>query len=56
MVRREKDGSLGLRDGRGAARAIALDLVEVRVAGPRGGLTWVPVPEWAGRDEQLRLL
>jgi hypothetical protein len=53
---RERDGSLGLADRKGAARAIAIDLIEVRVAGPRGGLTWVPLPEWAARAEQLRLL
>ncbi|HVN50895.1 MAG TPA: hypothetical protein VMT43_05655 [Acidimicrobiales bacterium] len=56
VVRRERDGSLGLRDEKGAARAIACERVEVRVPGPRGGQTWVPVPEWASRTEQLRLL
>ncbi len=52
----ERDGSVGLADRKGAARAIAVDHIEVRVAGPRGGLTWVPLPEWAQRTEQLRLL
>ena len=52
----ERDGSVGLADRKGAARAIAVDHIEVRVAGPRGGLTWVPLPEWAERAEQLRLL
>jgi len=52
----ERDGSLGLADRKGAARAIDRDLIEVRVAGPRGGLTWVPLAEWAERAEQLRLL
>jgi hypothetical protein len=56
VTRREKDGSLGLRDRKGAARAITIELIEVRVAGPRGGLQWVPLPEWAERTEQLRLL
>jgi hypothetical protein len=56
VTRVERDGSLGLADGKGAARAIARELIEVRVAGPRGGLSWVPLSEWIERAEQLRLL
>jgi hypothetical protein len=56
LERREADGSLGLRDGRGAARAIPLELVEVETSGPRGARTWEPVAERAARTEQLRLL
>jgi hypothetical protein len=56
VERREADGSLGLRDGRGAARAIPMELVEVECRGPRGARTWEPVPERAARTEQLRLL
>jgi acetyl-CoA acetyltransferase len=52
----ERDGSIGLADAKGAARAIAVGLIEVRVAGPRGGITWVPMAEWIRRTEQLRLL
>ena len=55
-VRREKDGSLGVRDAKGAARAIPIDLVEVRCRGPRGALTWEPLPERAARTEQMKLL
>ena len=33
-MRRERDGSVGLRDAKGASRAIAIDLIEVRTAGP----------------------
>jgi hypothetical protein len=56
-VRRlERDGSLGLVDGNGASRAVALELVEVRVAGPRGATAWEPLPVRAGRVEQLDLL
>lgn len=55
VVRREKDGSLGLRDAKGAARAIELDLVEVRTTGPRGGVVWEPVAERAARTEQMPL-
>ncbi len=52
----ERDGSVGLADRKGAARAIGIANIEVRVAGPRGGMTWVPLAEWAQRSEQLRLL
>lgn len=56
VERVEKDGSLGLRDGKGAARAIPLELVEVATTGPRGARTWEPAVEVAARTEQLRLL
>jgi hypothetical protein len=53
VERRERDGSVGVRDGRGAARAIPIARLEVRGTGPRGGVIWEPVAERAGRDEQL---
>lgn len=56
VERVEKDGSLGIRDARGAARAIPLDLVEVETRGPRGARTWEPAVERAARTEQMRLL
>ena len=56
VERRERDGSVGLRDGRGAARAIPVDGIEVRGRGPRGGVVWEPLPEVAARAEQRRLL
>src|SRR5690242_11002732 len=56
VQRRERDGSLGLQDAKGASRAIALELVEVRTTGPRGATTWEPVAERAARSEQMRLL
>jgi hypothetical protein len=56
VVNREKDGSVGVRDGKGAARAIAVDRLQVRTTGPRGGVVWEPVQERAGRTEQLGLL
>lgn len=56
VERVERDGSLGLRDERGAARAIPLELVEVATVGPRGARTWEPALERAARTEQLRLL
>ena len=55
MARREADGSLGVRDGKGSLRALPLDLVEVRTRGPRGGVLWEPLPERAARTEQLDL-
>lgn len=56
VERRERDGSVGLRDGKGAARAIPVERLEVRTTGPRGGHLWEPVADRADRDEQLRLL
>ena len=53
VERRERDGSIGVRDGRGAARAITLDRLQLRTTGPRGGVVWEPVAERAERDEQL---
>ncbi len=53
VERRERDGSVGVRDERGAARAIPLDRLQVRGKGPRGGAMWEPVAERAGRNEQL---
>jgi hypothetical protein len=53
VERRERDGSIGVRDGRGAARALPLDRLEVKATGPRGGTVWEPVARRAERDEQL---
>jgi hypothetical protein len=55
VVRREADGSLGVRDAKGSLRALPLQLVEVRTTGPRGGVVWEPLPERAARTEQLGL-
>jgi hypothetical protein len=52
----ERDGSLGVRDGKGASRAIPLELVEVPLTGPRGAALWEPLLDRAARIEQLRLL
>ena len=56
VERRERDGSVGVRDGNGAARAIPLASLEVRRRGPRGGLVWLPADELAEEPEQRRLL
>jgi hypothetical protein len=55
VVGRERDGSVGVRDGRGASRALRPERLEVRVRGPRGGVVWEPVPDRAARTEQLGL-
>ena len=55
VERREKDGSVGIRDHKGASRAILLDRIEVRGRGPRGGVIWEPLPDVAARTEQLDL-
>jgi hypothetical protein len=54
VLRRERDGSVGLRDDRGRARAIPVERIEVRVVGPRGGEQWVPLTD-AGGGLQLGL-
>lgn len=54
VLRREKDGSIGLRDERGRARAIPLTDIEVRIIGPRGGEQWIPLTD-AGGGLQLGL-
>lgn len=54
VLRRERDGSVGLRDERGRSRAIAIDAIEVRVLGPRGGEQWIPLTD-AGGGLQLGL-
>lgn len=48
VLRRENDGSIGLRDDRGRARAIPVEQIEVRVVGPRGGEQWLPLTELGG--------
>ena len=53
VERRERDGSVGVRDDRGATRAIPLERLQVRTTGPRGGAIWEGVADRAERDEQL---
>ncbi|MCB1031313.1 MAG: hypothetical protein KDA95_08230 [Acidimicrobiales bacterium] len=45
VLRRERDGSVGLRDDRGRARAIPPERIEVRILGPRGGEQWIPLTD-----------
>jgi hypothetical protein len=56
VTRRERDGSVGVTDGKGAARAIPVDSIEVACTGPRGGSAWEPLTARAARTEQLRLI
>jgi hypothetical protein len=55
VERIERDGSLGLRDEKGASRAIPAELVEVETRGRRGARLWEPVLVRAAREEQLSL-
>ena len=43
--RREPDGSLGLYDDKGAARAIPVHRVQAEGRGPLGGRRWTTLPE-----------
>ena len=52
---REKDGSVAVRDGKGASRAVRPERLEVRRARRRGGHAWESVAERAARIEQLAL-
>ena len=52
---RERDGSVGLHDRKGASRAITPSRLEVRRPGPRGAPRWIPVAELAASREQLSL-
>jgi len=51
----ERDGSIGLTDAQGRARALPIERLEVRATGPRGARTWEPLTERAARTEQLGL-
>jgi hypothetical protein len=51
----ERDGSIGLTDGQGRARALPIDRLEVRTSGPRGARTWEPLTERVARTEQMEL-
>jgi hypothetical protein len=55
VVAVERDGSIGVRDQKGASRALPMARLEVRTTGPRGAATWEPLFERAARTEQLSL-
>lgn len=56
VARRERDGSVGLHDPKGASRAIPVECIEVRDTGPRGGVVWEALAERALRTEQMALV
>ena len=56
VARRERDGSVGLHDPKGASRAIPVACIEVRDTGPRGGVVWEALGERAMRTEQMALV
>ena len=56
VTHRERDGSVGVTDGRGLARSLPVDRLEVSCDGPRGARLWEPLVARASRTEQLRLL
>ena len=55
LERIERDGSIGLRDEKGAARALRAELVEVAATGPKGAGRWEPLVERMTRGDQLEL-
>lgn len=55
VEKREKDGSIGVRDRKGASRSLPMERLDVRTVGPRGAGAWEPVTERAARTEQLEL-
>ena len=55
VERVEADGSIGVRDAKGASRALPVDRLEVKCSGPRGASTWEPLAARAARTEQLDL-
>lgn len=54
--RRERDGSVGVTDGRGMARSMPVERLEVPIPGRRGPAAWESLVERLSRAEQLRLL
>lgn len=55
VVSRERDGSVGLVDGNGASRAIAVDRIEVRVARRRASAAWEALAEQVSDGTQMSL-
>ncbi len=55
LERIERDGSIGVRDDKGAARALPADVVEVATTGPKGAHTWEPLADRMTRGDQLEL-
>ena len=50
-----RDGSVAVRDPKGATRSLAADRLEVKVKTKRGSFQWQPVVERAERNAQRPL-
>ena len=55
LERIERDGSIGIRDEKGASRALRPEVVEVAATGPKGAHRWEPLVERMTRGDQLEL-
>ena len=55
VERVDRDGSIGVRDSKGASRALPIERLEVRGAGRRGAQLWEPLVDRAARTEQMEL-
>ena len=55
VVCRERDGSVGLVDGNGASRSIAVYRIEVRVVRRRASAAWEPLAERVSDGTQMSL-
>lgn len=56
VSRMERDGSLRITDADGAARTVALALIEVSAPGSRRAVRWEPLADRSVRAVQLSLL
>lgn len=52
---RERDGSVAVRDARGASRALRVERLELAVRGPRGGQGWESLAARAASEQQMPL-
>lgn len=52
---RERDGSVAVRDSRGASRALRVERLELAVRGPRGGQGWKSLADRAAGEQQMPL-
>ena len=55
LDRIERDGSIGIYDDKGAARALRADVVEIQGTTPRGARCWELLADRMHRGDQLEL-
>lgn len=55
VIGRERDGSVAVRDARGASRALRVERLELAVRGPRGGHRWESLADRAAAEQQIPL-